>query len=275
MTMQEILDNILHAVFGREVRQSLHDGVKRANDICDDTEGRQTELERKYDLLLRNCTELSPSDAEIVDARIQEDGMAYETLGERLNAMDVSDKEVSDARVKEDGMAYETLGERLNAMDVSDKEVSDARVKEDGMAYETLGERLNELDNTLGEKVSSKLFDELSESVIELNELLERYLPRTSNLTMEVDTSLGSNKSPNYFIDDEFVTQNARVLALYIKGIGIAFPDGTILDGAEKTDIPQMITYVKGNGIYFQSLKEMENFAPDLEVVYVRDILRE
>ncbi len=217
MTMQEILDNILHAVFGREVRQSLHDGVKRANDICDDTEGRQTELERKYDLLLRNCTELSPSDAEIVDARIQEDGMAYETLGERLN----------------------------------------------------------ELDNTLGEKVSSKLFDELSESVIELNELLERYLPRTSNLTMEVDTSLGSNKSPNYFIDDEFVTQNARVLALYIKGIGIAFPDGTILDGAEKTDIPQMITYVKGNGIYFQSLKEMENFAPDLEVVYVRDILRE
>lgn len=217
MTMQEILDNILHAVFGREVRQSLHDGVKRANDICDDTEGRQTELERKYDLLLRNCTELSPSDAEIVDARIQEDGMAYETLGERLN----------------------------------------------------------ELDNTLGEKVSSKLFDELSESVIELNELLERYLPRTSNLTMEVDTSLGSNKSPNYFIDDEFVTQNARVLALYIKGVGIAFPDGTILDGAEKTDIPQMITYVKGNGIYFQSLKEMENFAPDLEVVYVRDILRE
>lgn len=132
MTMQEILDNILHAVFGREVRQSLHDGVKRANDICDDTEGRQTELERKYDLLLRNCTELSPSDAEIVDARIQEDGMAYETLGERLN----------------------------------------------------------ELDNTLGEKVSSKLFDELSESVIELNELLERYLPRTSNLTMEVDTSV-------------------------------------------------------------------------------------
>ena len=246
MTMQEILDNILHAVFGREVRQSLHDGVKRANDICDDTEGRQTELERKYDLLLRNCTELSPSDAEIVDARIQEDGMAYETLGERLNAMDVSDKEVSDARVKEDGMAYETLGERLN-----------------------------ELDNTLGEKVSSKLFDELSESVIELNELLERYLPRTSNLTMEVDTSLGSNKSPNYFIDDEFVTQNARVLALYIKGVGITFPDGTILDGAKKTDIPQMITYVKGNGIYFQSLKEMENFAPDLEVVYVRDILRE
>lgn len=88
MTIQEILDNILHAVFGKDVRQSMHDGVKRANDICEETEARQTVLENKYDLLLRNCTELSPSDSEIVDARIKEDGTAYNTLGERLDNLD-------------------------------------------------------------------------------------------------------------------------------------------------------------------------------------------
>lgn len=118
MTIQEILDNILHAVFGKDVRQSMHDGVKRANDICEETEARQTALENKYDLLLRNCTELSPSDSEIVDARIKEDGTVYYTLGKRLDVMDAYDTELEAARIKEDGTVYNTLGERLKAMDI-------------------------------------------------------------------------------------------------------------------------------------------------------------
>lgn len=117
MTIQEILDNILHAVFGKDVRQSMHDGVKRANDICEETEARQTALENKYNLLLRNCTELSPSDSEIVDARIKEDGTVYDTLGKRLDVMDAYDTELEAARIKEDGTRYKELGDRLNALD--------------------------------------------------------------------------------------------------------------------------------------------------------------
>lgn len=96
MTIQEILDNILHAVFGRDVRQSIHDGIERANDICDETEERQTALETKYDLLLQNCTSLSPSDVEIVDARIKADGTSYPTLKDRLDSIESDSSMASD-----------------------------------------------------------------------------------------------------------------------------------------------------------------------------------
>lgn len=117
MTIQEILDNILHAVFGRDVRQSLHDGVKIANDICTETEKRQTELEKKYNEQIKNMTLESPSDAEIVDARIKPDGTTYETLGARLNETDKACDEVTGAKSKADGTTYETLGDRLDAVD--------------------------------------------------------------------------------------------------------------------------------------------------------------
>lgn len=158
MTIQEILDNILHAVFGRDVRQSLHDGVKIANDICTETEKRQTELEKKYNEQIKNMTLESPSDAEIVDARIKTDGTIYETLGTRLNETDKTYDEVAGAKSKPDGTTYETLGDRLDA---TDAEIADARMKADGTTYGTLGERLNAIDesNTESNKALGKRLD--------------------------------------------------------------------------------------------------------------------
>jgi hypothetical protein len=96
MTIQEILDNILHAVFGRDVRQSMHDGVKRANDVADETKTRQDDLEVKYDQLLDNFSSASPSDAEIVDARAGIDGTIYTSLKRRI------DSEAEDRYTKEE-----------------------------------------------------------------------------------------------------------------------------------------------------------------------------
>lgn len=83
--IQKVLTDILKAVFGKDVRQAIHDGIKRSNDIAEDCEARQTTLEGRYEELLKNFSSSSPSDAEIVDARMGIDGTTYETLKKRLD----------------------------------------------------------------------------------------------------------------------------------------------------------------------------------------------
>lgn len=83
--MTQILNDILKAIFGKDVRQAIHDGIKRSNDIADDCDTRQTSLERQYDELLKNFSSTTPSAAEVVDARTGLDGTIYETLKKRLD----------------------------------------------------------------------------------------------------------------------------------------------------------------------------------------------
>ena len=42
----KVLNDILKAVLGKDVRQAIHDGVKRSNEIADDCDKRQTNLEK-------------------------------------------------------------------------------------------------------------------------------------------------------------------------------------------------------------------------------------
>ena len=83
--MTQILNDILKAIFGKDVRQAIHDGIKRSNGIADDCDTRQTSLERQYDELLKNFSSTTPSAAEVVDARTGLDGTIYETLKKRLD----------------------------------------------------------------------------------------------------------------------------------------------------------------------------------------------
>lgn len=86
MGLIEILHNLLHATYGRDVRQSLHDGVKMAVETADETKKAQVELEGKFEAQIKNMTLDSPSDAEIVAARTDASGKTYDTLGKRLDA---------------------------------------------------------------------------------------------------------------------------------------------------------------------------------------------
>ena len=88
MGLTEILHNLLHATYGRDVRQSLHDGVKMAVETADETEKAQVKLNGKFEAQIKNMTLDSPSDAEIVAARTDASGKAYDTLGKRLDASD-------------------------------------------------------------------------------------------------------------------------------------------------------------------------------------------
>lgn len=79
------LDNIKGALYGKDVRGSIHDGLDAINKEIEGTTGRQVDLEKTFDQLVINA---GNSNAEIVDARVKSDGTSYSKLGDRLNEVD-------------------------------------------------------------------------------------------------------------------------------------------------------------------------------------------
>lgn len=99
LSLQECLENIKNAVLGRDVRQSIHDGIKGINDeskadmeakqaVIDTYTAKQDALDEKYDRLLDEMSQANPSLAEVVDARQNEAGTVFTNLRERLNDAD-------------------------------------------------------------------------------------------------------------------------------------------------------------------------------------------
>ena len=83
--IQNELNNIKNATFGKEVRGSIHDGIDAINKEVESTTGKQVDLESTFDQLVINA---GNSNAEIVDARVKADGTSYTKLGDRLDAVD-------------------------------------------------------------------------------------------------------------------------------------------------------------------------------------------
>ena len=83
--IQQYLDNIKNALFGREVRGSIHDGIDAINKEVERTTAKQEHLDGTFNQLIINS---GTSNAEIVDARVEADGTQHSTLGERLDHMD-------------------------------------------------------------------------------------------------------------------------------------------------------------------------------------------
>ena len=104
-----ILEKIREAIYGKEVRGSLADGLEAINNetiaatnLSNRTKERQDLLDNKFDEQIKNMTLQYPSSAEIVDARIKEDGTTFETLGKRINSIDLSLGEKSNIIVCEE-----------------------------------------------------------------------------------------------------------------------------------------------------------------------------
>ena len=83
--IQNELNNIKNALFGQEVRGSIHDGIDAINKEVESTTSRQVDLESTFDQLVINA---GNSNAEIVDARVKADGTSYSKLGDRLDSVD-------------------------------------------------------------------------------------------------------------------------------------------------------------------------------------------
>lgn len=76
--IQENLNKIIIAVFGKDVRQAIHDSIQIMNN-------KVNKIEKTLRNLIKNSTSLSPSDAEIIEARGN-----FDVLNERLESIDDS-----------------------------------------------------------------------------------------------------------------------------------------------------------------------------------------
>lgn len=83
--IKNYIENIRSAIFGKEVRGSLADGLSAINKETENTTSRQKHLENTFDKLIINS---GNSNAEIVDARVGENGSSFEKLGDRLDSFD-------------------------------------------------------------------------------------------------------------------------------------------------------------------------------------------
>ena len=79
--IKQHLSNIKNALFGHEVRGSIHDGIDSINKEVESTTGRQQHLEGTFEQLIINE---GNSNAEIVAGRVKEDGTQFPTIGKRI-----------------------------------------------------------------------------------------------------------------------------------------------------------------------------------------------
>ena len=80
------LNNIKSAIYGKDVRESIYDGMYEMNKELEKTTGKQVDLENTFNQLVINA---GNSNSEIVDARVKSDGTSYSKLGDRLDAVDL------------------------------------------------------------------------------------------------------------------------------------------------------------------------------------------
>lgn len=117
-SIQEHLDKIKNAIFGKDVRQSIHDGLNKINQETESTSKKQEKLERTFDDLIINA---GNSNAEVAAAR-----NGFETLGKRLDGVDSQ----LDTYAKKDYTYNKTvIDEKISQMQVNKGGLTDDQVK--------------------------------------------------------------------------------------------------------------------------------------------------
>ena len=94
MTITEILEKILGARYGRDVRQAIHDGVYRANQVADENKDlvdrvatRQDAVEQYNTQVMQEMTDKDVISApEIIGLRTDIDGESHDTASERFSS---------------------------------------------------------------------------------------------------------------------------------------------------------------------------------------------
>lgn len=106
------LQKILSAIYGKDVRQSIHDGIKAINDETEGTTTKQTQLENKFNSLIINA---GNSNAENVAARVKANGTTYNTIGKRMDASDVQ-QDINASNINTNKNLIGTLSTKINSV---------------------------------------------------------------------------------------------------------------------------------------------------------------
>ena len=106
------LDNIRGALYGKDVRSSIHDGIDAINKEVESTTRKQVDLESTFNQLVINA---GNSNAEIVDARVKADGTSYAKLGDRLDSVDSQlEHKVNTSHLSINVKSYGAIGDGVN-----------------------------------------------------------------------------------------------------------------------------------------------------------------
>lgn len=123
-SIKKLANDIRTKIYGREVREALASGIEAAGSIANDadvrsqeTETKQTNLEKKYDEQIANMSLENPSVAEVVDARVSGyDGQNFDTIGKRMDKVDAQLARTSNEIVEARG-GETVLKNRLDKVD--------------------------------------------------------------------------------------------------------------------------------------------------------------
>lgn len=144
------LNKILSAVFGKDVRQALHDGLDAINKETESTTSRQDYLDRKYDEQIKNMTLQDPSSAEIVDMRVAANGTTFEKAGDRLNYFDEQlDTKANEFDLDVERKRIDSFTRLEEGSTTGDAELIDARIGANGITYDNLGSAIREQNKKL------------------------------------------------------------------------------------------------------------------------------
>lgn len=164
--IQDKLNNIKNALFGKDVRNSIHDGIDAINKEVESTTNRQEHLETTFDQLTINA---GNSNAEIVDARVGENGKSYAKLGDRLDSVDSQLEQKAkniDLVVERNRIDQIT---RLNeGSTTGDAELIDGRIGADGVIYDNIGDSIrNQVSNGYNIARTLPITDDITDEIKE------------------------------------------------------------------------------------------------------------
>lgn len=136
-SIQEHLDKIKNAILGKDVRQSIHDGLNKINQETESTSKKQEKLERTFDDIIINA---GNSNAEVAAAR-----NGFETLGKRLDGVD-SQLDNNVRKIEMNKTDIDVERQRINNLTTlpggsttGDAELIDGRIDSLGFSYPNIG----------------------------------------------------------------------------------------------------------------------------------------
>lgn len=236
-SIHENLSKIINAVFGRDIRQALHDGLDAINKETESTTSRQDYLDRKYDEQIKNMTVQDPSSAEIVDMRVAANGKTFEKAGDRLNYFDeqlgknVRELDTKINEVAEKGTTVEVIEratkeevERqiedgsMALLTIEDKSLTDKKIKDKSINFELLDEDIQQKTKQLSlinQNIDHKDgFVMYTGKIQQISDYAYKKIPVKQGETIFITSNcVGAEGALAVFIDknDKFISYHNRV----------------------------------------------------------------
>lgn len=140
-TVEEAIKKLRAAWTGREVRDRMADTIEAMNEEVTNTSSKQSILEETFNNLIINE---GNSNAEVVAARVDQNGNSYDTLGKRMNNFDeqldtIETQKATKQEVEVERKRIDSFTSLPSGSTTGDAELMDGRVGADGVTYSNIG----------------------------------------------------------------------------------------------------------------------------------------